>query len=117
MATLMGGIGGHYDPDRESLCRDIRRSQTPKESEPTGFMEYMSNITEGKVMIPLSPNTTVEYIVGYHNYATGMVHTGDMKFTNEEDARKYCEEINANASDNISKLGRYVYIENIKKED
>lgn len=24
----MGGIGGYYDPDRESYCRDIRREQT-----------------------------------------------------------------------------------------
>lgn len=117
MATLMGGIGGHYDPDRESLCRDIRRSQTPKESEPTGFMEYMSNITEGKIIPPVSPNTTIEYIIGYHNYSTGMVHLGDTKFTNEDAARSHCETLNSTASDNVSRLGRYVYIENIKKED
>ena len=24
----MGGIGGYYEPDRESYCRDIRREQT-----------------------------------------------------------------------------------------
>lgn len=32
----MGGIGGYTDPERESYCRDIRRSQTPNDDVQNG---------------------------------------------------------------------------------
>lgn len=84
----MGGIGGYTDPERESYCRDIRRSQMPKE-ENNMCKYYDANWKESEDIL-VNMTRVLEDIRAFVN---GCTEEDDIKFYISEATDKLCTNV------------------------